>query len=71
MIESIKKALAESAGNHMGEVVGGLIASVSTIVLIGGTISIILYVAGWERGMRWTGVMFVGYVILRTVLGVV
>lgn len=39
------------------------------LVLLGGTICVILYVAGWEKGMRYLGIMFVGYILLRAVLG--
>ncbi len=39
------------------------------IVLIGGTVCMILYVAGWDEGMKYTGLMFVGYILFRAIVG--
>lgn len=46
-----------------------LISTGYILVLVGGTICIILYVAGWEKGMRYLGIMFVSYILLRAILG--
>lgn len=51
------------------EISTNLTGAISTITLFSCTISIILYVAGWASGMRWAGVIFVIFVILRALLG--
>ncbi len=38
------------------------------VTLLAGTIFIILYVAGWEKGMRYTGILFVCYILLQAIL---
>jgi len=45
-----------------------LIATSFNLALVGGTISVLLYVAGWSKGMRCTGILVVGYTIIRTIL---
>lgn len=40
-----------------------------SIGLIGGAICILFYVAGWEKGMRYTGILFVAHVLIRGLLG--
>lgn len=46
-----------------------LISASFNLALIGGTICVLLYVAGWAKGMRMTGILFVAHVIIRTILG--
>jgi hypothetical protein len=79
MIEA--KTLTEAAGDMVKEAVKehltetwsfmkeDLIHTAGAFVLIGGTICIILYVAGWEKGMRYTGIIFAGYLLFRALLG--
>jgi hypothetical protein len=40
-----------------------------SIALIGGGLAIILHVAGWEKGTRWAGMLTVGYVLIKYLLG--
>jgi murein DD-endopeptidase MepM/ murein hydrolase activator NlpD len=40
-----------------------------SIALIGGGLAIILHVAGWERGTRIAGMLTVGYVLIKYLLG--
>lgn len=40
-----------------------------SIALLGGGISILLYVAGWRDGLRWTGILSVASVIIKCLLG--
>lgn len=67
--ESVKSAVSEHLSETWAFMKADLIDTSGAIVLIGGTICIILYVAGWEKGMRYTGIMFVGYVLFRALLG--
>jgi hypothetical protein len=46
-----------------------LVGSSHWIALVGGGILIVLYVAGYKNGMRYTGVLFVGNVLIRYLLG--
>lgn len=39
-----------------------------TVALIGGGICILMWVAGWKDGFRWTGILFVGNVLIRFLL---
>lgn len=52
------------------EFLGAVAGAAYVITLVGGTVFIILYVAGWEKGMKWTGILFVVYILFRAVLGV-
>lgn len=40
-----------------------------SIALIGGGVCIVLYMAGWEKGLKWTGILFVANVLIRYLLG--
>ncbi len=39
------------------------------VVLVGGVICIILYVAGWDKGMKYLGIGFVAHILIRAILG--
>ena len=39
------------------------------IVLIFGTICVILYTAGWDKGMKVMGIMFVCYILIKAIVG--
>lgn len=67
--ESVKSAVSEHLSETWAFMKADLIDTSGVIVLIGSTICIILYVAGWEKGMRYTGIMFVGYMLFRALLG--
>ena len=67
--EAIAEAVAETLGGAARHVATELVSAAYVIVLVGGTICIVLYVAGWEKGMRYAGIMFVGYVLIRAILG--
>lgn len=67
--EAIAEAIAETFAGAFTHVLVELMNAAYILVLIGGTICIVLYVAGWEKGMKYAGIMFVSYVILRAVLG--
>ncbi len=69
MKDVAKEAVKEQLTETWAFVKADLINTASTIVLVGGAICIILYVAGWEKGMRYTGIMFVGYLLFRALLG--
>ena len=69
MKEAFKEAIIEllkTAFSSLGHWITG--ASYS-LALVGGTISVLLYVAGWSKGMRCTGVLLVAHVILKTIFG--
>lgn len=40
-----------------------------TIALLGGGLCIIFHVAGWDKGMRWAGILTVAYVLIKYLLG--
>lgn len=40
-----------------------------SIALVGGGLSIILYVGGWEKGKRWTSLLVVGYTLIKYLVG--
>jgi len=67
--DSIKQAVREYFAEVWLYFKADLISTSYVLVLVGGSICIILYVAGWEKGMRYLGVMFVGHILLRAVLG--
>ena len=73
LTETMKDVAKEAVKEHLTEtwafMKADIVHTAGAFVLIGGTISIILYVAGWEKGMRCTGIMFVGYLLFRALLG--
>lgn len=40
-----------------------------SIALIGGGLSILFHLAGWEKGKRWTGILVLGYTLVKYLLG--
>jgi len=46
-----------------------LVGASFNLALVGGTISVLLYVAGWQKGLRCTGILVVAHTIIRTLLG--
>ena len=72
-VEGVAEKATDAVFAHLAEkaafMKADLIDTSQTLVLVGGTICVVLYVAGWEKGMKYTGIMFVGYVLLRAVLG--
>ena len=77
LTESLKETVAEAVRSTIIEfftetwayIKVDLISSSYIVVLVGGSICIVLYVAGWEKGMRYLGIMFVGHILLRAILG--
>ena len=75
--ESVKESVAETVREAFSEFLTetwayireDLISTSYTLVLVGGTICVVLYVAGWEKGMRYLGIAFVGHILLRAILG--
>lgn len=66
---AVHESVAEMVTGAMRHLLTELTGAAYIITLLGGTICIILYVAGWEKGIRYTGIMFVGYILLRAVTG--
>ncbi len=64
----LKKVIAEYVAEVWLYIKADLISTSYVITLVGGTICIVLYVAGWEKGMKNTGILFVGYILLRSIL---
>lgn len=71
--ETIKSAVSEAIAESLSGALQHLATELSRVaysfVLIGGAVCVVLYVAGWEKGLRYTGIMFVSYAILRAILG--
>ncbi|WP_211750080.1 hypothetical protein [Paenibacillus sp. Marseille-Q4541] len=40
-----------------------------TIALVGSGLCLLFWVAGWRDGKRWTGMLCLGYVIIKLLLG--
>ncbi|KGE16246.1 hypothetical protein [Paenibacillus wynnii] len=73
IIESIKEQSREATKEILiGAFVGlkDVVVDMSySIALIGGGLSIVLYVAGWTKGKRWTSLLVVGYTLIKYLLG--
>lgn len=71
--EVVKEAVKESVSSFFSDlfwsVFSGLASISYAMVLVGGAICVILYVAGWERGLRWLGVMIVIHILLKAIAG--
>lgn len=49
---------------------GDVIVELSySIALLGGGLCIIFSTAGWDKGKRWTGILVVGYTLIKLLLG--
>lgn len=69
MKEAFKEAIIELLKASLSSL-GHWVTGVSySLALVGGTISVLFYVAGWSKGMRCTGVLVVAHVILKTIFG--
>ncbi len=65
----IKNALNEAIREWVEAFQTWLIDVSFDIALIGGGISILLYVGGFKKGLRYTGVLVVSHVIIRVIFG--
>lgn len=63
--EQTKEAIFGAAGGLMDVIV----ESAYSIALIGGGLSILFYVAGWNKGKRITGILVLGYTLIKLLLG--
>ncbi len=67
--EAVKESASSFFSNLFWSVFSGLASISYAVVLVGGAICVILYVAGWERGLRWLGVMIVIHILLKAIAG--
>lgn len=71
--EVVQEAVKEAASSFFSDlfwfVFSGLASISYAVVLVGGAICVILYVVGWERGLRWLGVMIVIHILLKAIAG--
>lgn len=67
--DAIRSAVTEYLTETWTYIKADLVNTSYIIVLIGGTICVILYVAGWDKGMKYLGIAFVGHLLLRAILG--
>lgn len=73
----IMDEIRKHARAQVKEVIMGSLAGIGDVVvdlaysvaLVGGGLSIILHVAGWGKGKRWTGILVVGYTLIKYLLG--
>lgn len=69
----IKEHIREQTREMVVEMLKGLgdvIVDLSySIALVGGGLALILSVAGWDQGKKWAGILTVGYVIIKLLLG--
>lgn len=72
-LEGLKETVRAQTREIMIEALKGLgdvIVDLSySIALVGGGLTLILSIAGWEQGKRWTGILAVGYVLIKLLLG--
>lgn len=76
-IEAIKEHLKEQAQEATKEIVMGILSGIKDVIvdlsysiaLIGGGVSVVLHMAGWEKGKRWTGILTVSYALIKLLLG--
>lgn len=76
-IEAFKEHLKEQAQEATKEIALGILSGIKDVVvelaysiaLIGGGLSIVLHMAGWEKGKRWTGILTVSYALIKLLLG--
>lgn len=69
--------LGEAIGNAILDAIGrklaglgvwaahGLVAISYSVALVGGGILILMYVAGYRKGLRYTGILFISHVLIR------
>lgn len=67
MKEAFKEAIIELLLQAFSAVTHWLVSVSYSAALIGGAISVLLYVAGWPKGMRCVGILVVVHVVFRTV----
>lgn len=66
--EVVRNAVSEFFAETWAYIKADLISTSYFVVLVGGTICIVLYVAGWEKGMKYLGIGFVAHILLRAIL---
>jgi hypothetical protein len=77
LIDSVKSRLRETTEAKTKEIALGvldglgdiLVDAIFAITLVGGGLCIIFKVAGWDDGYKWTGILFVVFVIIKYLLG--
>ena len=69
MKEAFKQAIIELIQQAFGSISSWLVSISFSLALVGGAISVLLYVAGWSKGMRCTGILVVAHILFRTILG--
>ncbi len=69
VFEAVRNSILEFLTDSWAIVRADLIEAGHVVTLVGGTICIVLYVSGWEKGMKNAGILFVGYLLLRAILG--
>jgi hypothetical protein len=77
LIDSVKSRLTDKTEEITKEIFIGileglrdiLIDSIYSIALVGGGLCIVFKVAGWDDGYKWTGVLFVAFVLVKYLLG--
>jgi hypothetical protein len=81
MFKNVKEKMKDSAQEHFSEVTKDIIYGVAdglrdilvdligSIALVGGGVLIILRVAGYDKGYKWAGVLFVINILVKYLLG--
>lgn len=77
MLDDLKQAISEAIQEAFGEMVARwlealrvwLIDTSYFMALVGGSICILLYAVGWEKGGKAVGILIVIYVLLKVFLG--
>jgi len=75
--EAVGDSFKEQARELTKDIIFGILEGVRDVIvdlsysiaLIGGGLCIIFYVAGWDKGKRWAGILTVAYVLIKYILG--
>lgn len=68
-VESAKEATIDMATGILLGLKHILVQSIDVVALFGCGMLIILGVAGWDKGYKWSSVLFVAYVFIKFLLG--
>jgi len=69
MKEAFKEAIIELIKSALDSFTHWLTGFSYNFALIGGTVCVLLYIAGWSKGMRCVGILVVAHAVLRTIVG--
>lgn len=77
MINPIKEGIENHVREVTKEVAFGILEGIRDVIvdlsysiaLIGGGLGIVFYLSGWDKGRKLTGMLIVGYTLIKYLLG--